>query len=475
MDLMECKALLRRRTGLILKPDMEERLANEIPRLMVLRGAPTLKAYLQLIRQDEDAFTEMVNLLTVNETYFFREPDQLRVFADHLIPNLLAEKSGPDPLCILSAGCSTGEEPYSIAMILAEKYGIRGAQSRFSVVGADIDSEALKKARSAIYHRRSFRNPEIRQKERFFKGVFSDRFRVIDEIRQMVKFYPVNLLQVPYPSPLQRMDLIFYRNVSIYFDAEIQKQIFNHLSQALLEGGYLVVSATETLSHDFKVLRLKEIDGVFLYHKPVGKPTVSPIAGFRSPSRPSVAQSPATMPKPRPLPRKPESRPRDAPSYENALTLARNKNYDNALTFLDALLQKGSATASVYTLKAAILFNRRENEAAETLCHQALEMDTLCTEAFLLLGMTAMQADDHETAIRRFKEAIYSQTANWLAHFYLAKIYQARRETRGMRREYGIVIRLLEKGGFDGHGLSFFPLPFTEEQIIHLCRQNMAE
>ncbi len=472
MDLMECKALLRRRTGLILKPDMEERLANEIPRLMTLRGSPNLKAYLQLIRQNEEAFSELVNLLTVNETYFFREPEQLRVFSDHLIPNLLAEKSGPEPLRILSAGCSTGEEPYSIAMILAEKYGIRGAQSRFSVMGADIDSEALKKAQSAIYHRRSFRNLETLQKERFFKGVFSDRFRVIDEIRGMVKFYPANLLHFPFPAPLQRMDVIFYRNVSIYFDAEIQKQIFTHLSQILLEGGYLIVSATETLSHDFKVLRLKEIDGVFLYHKPVGKPTVSPIAGFAVPGTAASAKAPEQK---RPSPRRPERETRDSSGFENALSLARNKNYEEAVAILDGLLKKGPVTPSVYTLKAAILFNRRENEAAEILCHRALEKDSLCTEAFLLLGMTAIQTDDDETAIRRFKDAIYSQTANWLAHFYLARIYQARQDIRGMRREYGIVIRLLEKGGFDAHGLSFFPLPFTEEQIIHLCRQNMAE
>lgn len=177
-----------------------------------------------------------------------------------------------------------------------------------------------------------------------------------------------------------------------------------------------------------------------------------------------------------PHPSPPAAAERTAPTYEAALEAARNKRYDQALEILDRIIARTSLADGVAarTLKAAILINQGRTDAAKALCEAALGADPLRTEASLLLGMIARRDNDLDAAARRFKEALYGDTANWLAHFYLAEIYQSRGETQRMRREYGIVIDLLTRGGFSDHGLSFFSLPFTEAEIIHLCRQNMA-
>jgi chemotaxis protein methyltransferase CheR len=485
MELNPFIAFLRKEAGFTFKPDLVDRLGRELPGLMAQRGIRSAEAYLALLARDPDAFHEVVTLLTVNETYFHREPDHLRLMTRRLVPEIAARKPNGEPIRILSAGCSSGEEPYSIVIALSEAAGGRLPADRYAVFGADIDADAIAKARRSHYGGRAFRAlpPELR--DRYFLPDAGGRFRIREALRRAVTFYTVNLLHRPYPPPLENMDLIFYRNVSIYFEPTIQRTIFGHLGDILNPGGYILVSSTETLSHDFKVLRLMALDGVFLYHKdPAGEEAPLPIGkvGLRGfPKSEADLRGFPKIGKPRrssrsPHPSPPAAAERTAPTYEAALEAARNKRYDQALEILDRIIARTSLADGVAArpLKAAILINQGRTDAAKALCEDALDADPLRTEASLLLGMIARRDNDLDAAARRFKEALYGDTANWLAHFYLAEIYQSRGETQRMRREYGIVIDLLTRGGFSDHGLSFFSLPFTEAEIIHLCRQNMA-
>lgn len=483
MDLNPFKTFLRKKTGFTIKPDLVDRLARELPALMARRGIRSAEAYLALLDRDPDAFHEVVTLLTVNETYFHREPDHLRLMTRRLVPEIAARKPDGEPIRVLSAGCSSGEEPYSIVISLAEAAGGRPTADRYAVFGADIDGDAVAKARRGHYGGRAFRSLPPGLRDRYFVPEAGGRFRIREAVRQAVTFYTVNLLNRPYPPPLENMDLIFYRNVSIYFDPATQRTIFGHLGDILNPGGYILVSSTETLSHDFKVLRLMALDGVFLYHKdPAGGEAPLPIGPPSTGSRPPSPRKAPALGRPRPPARPAGPYPpraaaeTTAPTYNEALDAARNKRYDQALEILDRLLARippADGTAA-RTLKAAILINQGRTAAAKALCEAVLDSDPLRTEASLLLGMIARRSNDLDAAVRRFKETLYGDTANWLAHFYLAEIYQSRGETQRMRREYGIVIDLLSRGGFSDHGLSFFSLPFTEAEIIHLCRQNMA-
>ncbi len=561
MDLTQVEKLFREKTGLGIRADMLGKVAEAIETLMSRRGVRDRGEYLTLIAGDADAFHEIVDLLTINETYFYREAAQLEVFARRLVPRILADRGPEHRLRVLSAGCSTGEEPYSLVIALLENHCAIPGRLHFSVTGVDIDRTAVLKAREGIFGGRSFRSLDTRVLDRYFTPLEHSRYRIREDIRRMVTFDFHNLLETPYPPALREMDVVFYRNVSIYFESEIQKRIFRNLADILNPSGYLVVSSTETLSHDFRLLRLTEIDGVFLYAKadaaagvaaegadggalagrsgpmvnpdllrpcppilfplpaaggldgprpsartrggapasipespgpnsfsrrsmpgqqadsastrPISAPPGNPkIAALRSDAgggRAATGGRPAVSPGPGAAPAAPMAT--DEGRYAAAREMAVNKAYDRALALLDGI---GGGFIPAELLRAGILLNLNRTAEARRACEAVLKADPWNIEASMLLGIIAKTENDTETALGCFKAVIYGQTANWLAHFYLAGILQSQGQAERARREYGIVIRLLEKGGFADHGLSIFPLAFTESQIIHLCRQNMA-
>lgn len=150
-------------------------------------------------------------------------------------------------------------------------HGENGAAAKAfcTVIGADIDNDAVRKAEKGIYSTLSFRGLSEDLRERYFEPLPGNMYRIKDCIRDLVEFRKLNLLGDDYPSELSGTDVIFYRNVSIYFESDTQRHIFTKLAGLLNDNGYLFVSSTETLSHNIGVLSLVEIDGVFLYEKHV--------------------------------------------------------------------------------------------------------------------------------------------------------------------------------------------------------------
>ncbi|NJL59960.1 MAG: hypothetical protein HC887_10275 [Desulfobacteraceae bacterium] len=179
---------------------------------------------MNLLKKDADEFYHIVNFLTINETYFFREPLHISLFSQQIVPEILRNRPSCTPVRILSAGASTGEEPYTLAIELFEKYGIGLNNKRFSIIGVDIDRGAIEKAKQGIYFGRSFRSLSPYLKEKYFEPVGSQRYAVKKYVRDIVGFYFLNLMDMPYPDFMKGMDIIFYRNVSIYFDSDVQKK-----------------------------------------------------------------------------------------------------------------------------------------------------------------------------------------------------------------------------------------------------------
>lgn len=469
MDTASLETLLVDKTGLRIKPEMRPRLSDHVDKLMRRRAVKDLNAYMRLLGRDPNALQEVIDYLTVNETYFFREPAQIGVFVQTLVPEIMRRKSSGEKVRVLSAGCATGEEPYSLAIALAEQYKATRVRDRFHLAGVDIDRMAIEKARKGIYGQGSFRRFDSGLLSRYFDPC-RDRVggRIIrPEIRRLIDFRRGNLLEAPYPDDLKDMDVVFYRNVSIYFDAVVRKRIFRNLSKVLLPGGFLILSATETLSHDFHLLDLVERDGLFLYVKTRSEGSREAAAGRIFSPPPPIAPKPPAAP--------PDSPRSNADRYAEALETAATRSRGDALKRLDSLIADAPDFIPAKTLKAAILAYRdaARIDEAETLCEAALALDPWCVEAQLLMGIVAKIRDDRPEAIKRFKAVVYNRTDNWLAHFYLAGIYQAEGQDDRARREYGIAARLLEKGRFPDHGLAFFPLAFSEEQIIYSCRENI--
>ena len=488
MDLTPFKNMIQDRCGFSFDKNREATLTRIILDRMPENSIKSDAEYLSLLCRNQDELQRLINLFTVNETYFFREPAHLKLFSERLVPELLKKRGNGVTLRILSAGCSTGEEPYSLGIKLAERYGT-ASQNLFSITGIDVDTEAVRIANNGIFGRGSFRNFEDRLKKKYFEKVDKNHYRLRRIIKDRVTFYNFNLLSDFYPNMLRNMDFIFYRNVSIYFEAETQEKVFKKLSQIVNEGGYIVLSSTETLSHNLSALPLIELDGMFLYKKN-GRPNIKTqgIAAASNRSGSGLSLSPGSKYSSnrksnilaiQNAPAIQKNISNKISSYEElfdkALSLARKKKYDNALKMLCELIAVDPFFIKAYILQISILINLNQLEKAEKICLKIIDTDQFCREAYLLSGLIAKLRSDEEDALKKFKKALYIKPSCWVAHFYSAEIYRSCGELEPAIREYGIVVKLFEKGEISDHGLTLFPFSFTQEQMIHLCQYNLSD
>ncbi len=473
IDMIPFEKLIREKTGLSVKKDTREYFCQKICQRISEKKANTAYNYLNLIKKDSDEFYHIVNFLTINETYFYREPLHIALFSQHIVPEILRNRSSCKPVRILSAGVSTGEEAYTLAIELFETYGMYLNNKHFSIIGVDIDRGAIEKAKQGIYFGRSFRSlsPHLRQK--YFEPLGSHRYSVKKHIRDIAEFYFLNLMDTPYPDFMKGMDIIFYRNVSIYFDSDVQKKIFENLSEVLNDNGYLILGSAETLSHTFDILPLVEISGVFLYHKKKAEVREQPYL-FCEPQF-TVSTPPLLQIINSDHSENFENSENSDPCFDDALAYVRKKNYVKAFEVLDSMIESDTDTLRAYCLKTHLLINLQQLEEAKKICLKIIEKDSLCAEGYFLSALIARLGCQHDIAVKRFKEAVYLNQSSWIAHFYLAQEYQALGEEMPARREYSIVMKLLEKGLFKDHGLVFFPFSFTEDDVIRLCRYHIGK
>jgi chemotaxis protein methyltransferase CheR len=487
------KELILRTCGFSLEKGREQTLITALRERMVVRGLRLEDAYHALLNRDREELNALVELLTVNETYFFREPGHLEMAADELLPEFLRVRTDR-PIRIVSAGCSTGEEPYSIAMMLRERYGI-DCERLFAIGGVDIDSGAIAAARRGVYGRGSFRGLDQGVLGRYFDSAGPGEYRIRDQVKTLVEFEVANLMGPDYPQVMQRPDLIFYRNVSIYFPKEVQQQIFARLAALLTPGGYLLVGSAETIHHDIGILSLVERGSLFFYRK-AAAPVPEERRGYLRrepvslrPATPSAAPPvvPSTRPRlerapqarPQLVPRKPrESDPPDQREiellYEAALAVARNGEHAKALQLLDTLIELAPAFAKGRTLKGSLLLNDARYQEAAAVCQEIIAGDPLSLEAYLMLGIIARHQGNNDEAFRRFREAAYLDASCWLAHFYSAEILFAQGEGKRARSSYETASRILEKGIPGEHGQAIFQLSFNAEQFIVICRHKLS-
>ncbi len=262
--------MLREHCGLHFGPDsrylLERRLATRIAEL----GLRSFMAYHYVLRNDPDGHREIdraVELLTTNETYFFRERGQLLAIVEQVIPERRAWRSerGLGPVPIWSAGCSSGEEPYSIVMLALEA-GLEPGRD-FRVYASDISRSTLHKARSGQYGAGSFRETEPFLRKRYFHEKHGT-FRIADEVKKQITFTHMNLLDRSRSALLGMMDVVVCRNVIIYFDLETKRRVIRAFHEKLEPGGYLALGHAESLinlSNDFELCHLAR---EMLYRKP---------------------------------------------------------------------------------------------------------------------------------------------------------------------------------------------------------------
>lgn len=256
--------------GLHFTADSKYLLEKRLGKRLNQHQLKTFKDYYYLLRYSpnkEQELTEVVDALTTNETYFFREDFQLKTFTQEILPELKMRKeaSGEKRLRIWSAGCSTGEEPYTIAMLLLEIPYLQDWQ--IDIIGTDISQKVLQVARKGVYGSASFRSTNSDYVQRYFSEV-EGKHRIADKVKNLVTISHLNLFDAPRVSLLGKMDVIFCRNVIIYFDPVGKKKVVDSFYQRLHPEGFLLLGHSESLMNITNAFALRHFTHDMVYQRP---------------------------------------------------------------------------------------------------------------------------------------------------------------------------------------------------------------
>ena len=235
---------------------------------MTATGSGTFASYFARLRSDMDAELEhFVNAFTVNETYFFREDHQLRCLTNELLTERLRVKGQGQAIRIWSVPCSTGEEPYSIAIWLLENWPMVD-KYEIEIVASDIDTGVLEKARSGVFGKRALMRLSPDLVEKYFAQDGPDAWKILDDLRESVQFSRVNIVEPGETRPYGRFDVIFCRNVLIYFDDASRRIAAENLYENLAPGGYICLGHTESMSRITPLFDVRRFADAIVYQRP---------------------------------------------------------------------------------------------------------------------------------------------------------------------------------------------------------------
>jgi len=249
MDWTGFKKEVYKLTTIDLDAYKEKQMKRRIDSLIAEHSVPSYDEYAKKLSSDKDYFEEFVNFLTINVSEFYRNPPQWKVLEEEMLPELM-NKFG-NRLKIWSAACSTGDEPYTLVMVLADHIPM----SNIKIIATDIDNVVLSKAQAGLYNKKSVAGLPQKYIDKYFTKIGDNSYKISDEVKKCVEFKKHDLLKDPYPKDCH---MIVCRNVLIYFTDECKNDIFKKFNQSLVKEGILFVGSTEqmmqckTLNYDSK-------------------------------------------------------------------------------------------------------------------------------------------------------------------------------------------------------------------------------
>ncbi len=266
-ELHVLRDVFSRTSGFFLREELkfiaERRLASRLE-VLGLRDFTAYARYLRFDARGAEETETAIDLLVPHETYFFREPAQLTCFTQEVLP--LLEKKNARELRVWSAGCSTGEEAYTVSMLVHGRAGLAGRP--VDILGTDLSRKALLAARKAEYGAMALRATDAEQKARFFDALDAGRVKVKEPYREAVRFGQLNLVDEGAASLLPRFDVIFCRNVLIYFDQATRRKVVELLYERLTDGGFLLLGHSENLLQLSTRFELVQLEGDLVYRRP---------------------------------------------------------------------------------------------------------------------------------------------------------------------------------------------------------------
>ncbi len=429
-------------TGLSYYADKDEDLAARVARRMSVLPASNCKLYLALLEGGEAGAREMASLveaLTIGETYFFRQVEHFDVLRSMIIPSLIERNAESRRIRIWSAGCATGEEPYSIAILLEQFFGAELKDWDVSILASDINSSFLARAKDAQYTEWAFRATPHEIREQCF-----DRHGALWTLRpayrKRVMFQRLNLAAAPSIFSLDVFDLIFCRNVMIYFSADLIEETVKGFWEGLNPGGWLVVGHAEFNPAVFTKFARVCVRDVSVYQKPA-----SSIARLNR-----VCTIPSVPPEAEPIPT--GKRKELLPAVE-APTTATSPSGAGILQEVRDLADRGSW------------------QAAASLGKHLSEREPLSAAAHFTLGLILESIASPAEAERSLRRAVYLDRNFALAHYHLASCLQNGGKEAQARKSFQNVIQLLKDRPADErveHGDGMTGADLSELAKLHL-------
>ena len=423
----------------------DERKREQLARIVKARcealGVNHAGTYYGLLRAGSEMgseFNTLMDMLTIQESFFFRHKAQFDALRQVCLPPLLKKKGLNRRINIWSAGCANGEEVYSIAMIVRDLIPNQ-PEDRVFIKGTDISERALRSAGEGVYSKRAVRGIPPDYLTRYFTRE-GDRFALGPEIKGMVAFEWVNLAEAPFSlDAMPVWDIIFCRNVIIYFTKSHSRRLMRNFYASLAEGGFLFAGSSETmryLNEDFVPIRMED---AFIYQKPPAGAKSAP-PRRTTPPKDSTACYPAVRVKGKKDPPSAQrTRPPSLPAPAPALTQGNASMKERKKT--------ETAPVDARLSLAATLADKGETMDAVALIDDIIRQDPLHVKAYFMLAMISRNTGDPEQAAQYLKKVIYLEPDNPLARLHLADIFKESSRVEHATREYANVIALLENRG----------------------------
>lgn len=404
-------------TGLHYYGDKDTDFAARVLRRITARGAAGCASYLAMLVEDTGAQAEieaLIGELTIGETYFFRQREHFDLLRQRLIPEIIARNAPSRRIRIWSAGCATGAEPYSLALLFHLDFGAEAAGWDVSILGTDINVDFLQQARDGVFGAWALRNVPENIKDACFEAEGA-RLRLRPRYRQNVSFAYNNLVSpLPFPgSTGDPFDLILCRNVMIYFSRETMKGVAARLQGSLAEGGWLLVGHAEAAADIFGEFTVGEYAAGGAYRR-----TDRKIPKFAAPPSPRIEPA---MPDPfgeyaipspsnkfiAPVDRNPpEMTPSVVSSVEDARTLADCGDFKRAAEICRAVLEADPLWAPAYFTMGLIFEHTSTPRESESAFRRAIYLDRRFAMAHYHLGTTLLKAGDADAARKSFENVI---------------------------------------------------------------------
>lgn len=446
-DHVRFSALVQERCGLHFTDKRRAEFERGVRRAFAASTCTDRDEYYRLLQDPNNGavhFERLINALTVGETHFFRDAAQFDILYSHVLPQIIERRRPWRTLRIWSAGCASGEEPYSLAVLLRELLPDVDEWA-ITILGTDINTEALDRARKATYGNWAFREERAKLWQPRYFHRQDKRYHLIPEVQRMVTFARLNLVLDCYPAyetNTSFMDLILCRNVMMYFTEPATRQIVERFYKALTDGGWLVVGHAEHSLVTYRRFQTHNYPHAILYRRAEEPPFLprdwhwlapptkkedgaAPLAILAPAPGPAPAPVDAQLAPPSPLALPAEELLEDSDPVERARELLGYGHSEQARDLLQELVESRPRHAPSCALLGQAYANLGHWQESEHWCRQAVRYDRLALEAYYTLALVLQHQGRLDQAIRAMKKVVYIDRHYVLGHFGLADLYRS--------------------------------------------------